>query len=176
MKKMKTVLFYLLLLISALSIAQSDTRFHGGIGLSSDVSSYYAADYSNYLLKKESKFNVGAQLGGYYYNFNNDNLSKDSKLYGSLAFSLIYQITEKFTLQIDSGTKIPLGKPDVAFLNSMNNEIPDSEIGVHTFSMPLLTYNLNDDFGVFLGYHFVFEDRLDMNTLALGLRFSLSGN
>ncbi|MEP0479656.1 MAG: hypothetical protein ABJD23_05540, partial [Nonlabens sp.] len=112
----------------------------------------------------------------YYYNFNNDNLSKDSKLYGSLAFSLRYKITEKFTLQIDSGAKIPLGKPDVALLNSMNNEIPDSEIGTHTFSMPLLTYDLNEDFGVFLGYHFVFEDRLDMNTLALGLRFSLSGN
>ncbi|MFT7081865.1 MAG: hypothetical protein ACJAT0_000332 [Nonlabens sp.] len=140
------------------------------------MSSYYSADYANYLLNKESKFNLGAQLGGYYYNFDNNNLSKESKLYGSLAFSLRYQITEKFTLQVDSGTKIPLGKPEVAFIDSMNNKIPDSEIGVHAFTMPLLTYDLNDDFGIFLGYHFVFEDRLDMNTLSLGLRFSLSGD
>ncbi|MFB0903184.1 MAG: hypothetical protein QMB11_02280 [Nonlabens sp.] len=173
---MKVFLFSIVLLISGLSIAQSDTRFHMGIGLSNDVSSYYSADYANYLLNKESKFNLGAQLGGYYYNFDNNNLSKDSKLYGSLAFSLRYQITEKFTLQVDSGTKIPLGKPEVAFIDSMNNKIPDSEIGVHAFTMPLLTYDWNDDFGIFLGYHFVFEDRLDMNTLSLGLRFSLSGD
>jgi hypothetical protein len=42
--------------------------------------------------------------------------------------------------------------------------------------MPVLSYNLNKDNSVFLGYHFVFEDQLDMNTLSLGLRLSLSGD
>lgn len=173
---MKTCFCVLLILTSGLAVAQNDTRWNTGIGLGNDVSAYYALDYTNYLLKNESKFNLGAQIGGYYYDFDNDNLNRNGKIYGSLAFSLKYQISERFVLQVDSGAKIPLGKPDVAFIDGMNNRIPDSEIGNHAFSMPLLTYNLNDDFGLFLGYHFVFEDRLDMNTLSFGLRFSLSGD
>jgi hypothetical protein len=163
-------------LCSTMALAQSNMRIHSGLGLGNDVSSYYALDYGNYLLNKESKFNTGARLGMFYYNFDNNKLTNDSKLYGSLAFSLKYQITNKFTFQVDSGTKIPLGKSKVAFLDEMNNEIPDSDIERHTYSMPVLTYNLNRDTGVFLGYHFVFKDQLDMNTLSLGLRLSLSGD
>jgi hypothetical protein len=40
--------------------------------------------------------------------------------------------------------------------------------------MPLLSYSINDQFGVFLGYQFVFEKDLDMNTLSAGLLFDLS--
>ncbi|MFT5925661.1 MAG: hypothetical protein ACI9WL_000402 [Rubritalea sp.] len=171
--KKRVFLFLTFILVSSLSFAQSDTRLHSGIGLNNDVSSYFAVDYGNYLLNEDSKFNIGAQLGGYFYNFNNDRLSRDSKLYGSLAFSLKYQISNKWKLQVDSGSKFALGKPNVSFLDQMNNEIPDSDIGNHAFTMPLLEYSINSYFGAFLGYHFVFEKELDMDTLSFGLRLNL---
>jgi hypothetical protein len=76
-------------------------------------------------------------------------------------------------LQVDSGSKFALGKPNVSFLDQMNNEIPDSDIGNHAFTMPLLEYSINSYFGAFLGYHFVFEKELDMDTLSFGLRLNL---
>jgi hypothetical protein len=166
-------LFLTFISISCLSFSQSDTRFHSGIGLNNDVSSYFAIDYGNYLLNEDSKFNIGAQLGGYFYNFNNDRLSRDNKLYGSLAFSLKYHISKKWKLQVDSGTKFALGKSQVSFLDQLNNVIPDSDIGNLAFSMPLLEYSIKSYFGVFLGYHFVFEQELDMDTVSFGLRFNL---
>jgi hypothetical protein len=55
--KKRVFLFLTFILVSSLSFAQSDTRLYSGIGLNNDVSSYFAVDYGNYLLNKDSKFN-----------------------------------------------------------------------------------------------------------------------
>jgi hypothetical protein len=172
----KIFLPYLLLLTASLSFAQSDMRIHAGVGLGNDVSSYFALDYGNYLLKEDSKFNIGAQLGIVYFNFNNDNLTKDGQLYASLSLILKYELTSRFTLQLDTGSRIDLGKSKLAFNDVTGNLIPDTEVGNHKFFMPLLSYSINDQFGVFLGYQFVFEKDLDLNTLSVGLFFDLSSN
>jgi hypothetical protein len=75
---------------------------------------------------------------------------------------------------LDTGSRIDLRKSKLAFNDVTGNLIPDTEVGNHKFSMPLLSYSINDQFGVFLGYQFVFEKDLDMNTLSAGLLFDLS--
>ncbi|WP_124979248.1 hypothetical protein [Nonlabens xiamenensis] len=173
---MKAVLTFYLICISGISIAQSITKIHFGTGVNNDLSSYIALDYGNYLLNKDSNFNIGAQLGLHYLNFNTERLTKDDQFYVALGVSLKYQLTDKFRLQVDSGTRWELGKSEVSFKDESGNLIPGSAIGKHAFSMPTINYIIHDTIEVLLGYQFVFENDLDLNSLTVGLIIDLSSD
>lgn len=151
--------------------AQSHTRIHSGIGVQNDISAYYAVDYGSFLLDENSKFNIGGHIGGYFYTFKNKNLNKNNKIYGLLNFILKYRLTNKFSLQIDSGTKISLGKSNLFMLDEMNEKIPDSRIASHAYTMPLIDYKINDTIAAFIGYQIVFENTINMDSFSFGLRF-----
>gem|GEM_PF-2177934 len=152
---------------------QEDLRVYGGLGANNDTNHRLNMDFSLFFLKKESRFNAGSNLGLQYSRFDNPNLGTDSHVFYHLGLQAIYAISNKVNVRVDLGSRRPTSKKNYNFLDDMENTLPDSELGGHIYLMPNITYNFDDALGVFIFYNKAFENRLDMNTLGIGISIKL---
>lgn len=112
-------------------------------------------------------------MGLQYSRFDNPNLGTDSRVFYHLGLQAICAISNKVNVRVDLGSRRPTSKKNYNFLDDMENTLPDSELGGHIYLMPNITYNFDDALGAFIFYNKAFENRLDMNTLGIGISIKL---
>lgn len=171
------IAYYILLLITITSThticAQDDLRFYSGLGIKGDLSSSVCADFSLFLLKKESKFNFGSHFGAYRTYFNNPDLATDSRWFYVLGLQAIYPVAPKFLARVDLGSRFPTSNKNFLFNDAFGNAIPDSELGGHIYLTPSIEYTFHEIIGVYAFYNTTFEKRLNMNNAGIGLSIKM---
>lgn len=152
------------------STSQSEIRFFSGLGVSKDVNHSLGLDYSfNFFFNEKSRFNFGTHIGVYFNKFNEPLLATDKQIYFRLGLQLKYRVLKKIWVRGDLGTHRPIYKENYFFNDSSGNPVPNTNLGKHTYISPSIEYSINEIFNCFIIYNVAFEDRLNINTIGLGI-------
>jgi len=159
----------MLLLLSQKSLAQGQLRFSGGLGTNKDITYNFAVDLSFNFLEESSKFNLGSNIGIYYYDFDEPLLATKDLYFYHLGLHFEYRILERLSVSTEVGSRNPFNDDNYNFNDPSGNPVPNSDLDSHIYLTPSLDCRINKTLGVFLFYNVAFEDRLDMNTIGIGV-------
>lgn len=172
--RMKEYIISAIMMTATCSIcAQDANRLYSGIGTGKDTNYTITGDISLFLLKEESRFNIGTHIGMHYARFNNPSLATNGALFIQSGFQAQYRASKKVVARLDLSSRHPINKKNFSFIDAMGEPIPDSQLGGHVLLIPSIAYDITDITSAFIFYGAAFENRLNLNTLGLGISVKL---